>query len=304
MRNVIVILIASLGLCACADTAQFQQPITAFATASANASTAIAALDTQASAGLTAIGEKRALAARHVDARAQSCTLDSKDCVLVFDAQGDAVSTTTIIPKSVAFANSLKNYADALNALEKADSTADVQAAFGKGMSTMAALATAFGQPAGAALAALSTPLSGAVGWGFGQYQNQVKLDALQKATATADSIIKDVAPILEAEFDFGQVAKLQELKADLDAKEDAFDAKPTMDNLKAAIAAANLLDAAVRARPGAVVTALVKAHAALTTAVAHPEVGFATVAAEISAVTDQVQKLEQATKQLDKSAK
>lgn len=303
MRGVILILAASLSLGACADTSQFQKPITAFATASASASTAITSLDAAAATGLTGIREKQAIQTGRIGAQNQSCEMDSKNCILVFKKKGandfSQLAYSSIIPQSVAFVNGVKDYADALDALEKADAQADVQSAFGKGMGAMAVVATAVNQPAGAALAALSTPLTSAAGWGFGQYQNGIKLDALQKATSAADSIIQAAAPTLTAEFDFGNVARLQELKADLDAKEDAFDASPTLNNLNSAIAAANLFDAAVRAQPGSVIASMADAHHKLTLAVAHPDIGFASAVASISALAQQAQNLEQIAKQL-----
>jgi hypothetical protein len=309
MRSAIVILpICLAALCGCADPSQFQAPIATFSSASSSAATSFAALDALSAARLTALREAEAVQSGSVTPSQNGCAANWQGCVLQFQKQGSAiyfqVSYNSLMPKSVAFVNGIRDYAAALDAIEKADASAAVQAAFGSAMGAMAAVAGAVNVPAGAAVTAISKPLTAVVGWGFIRYQNTIKLEALQKATSAAQTIITEAVPVLDDELTLANEAQLATLEANWSSKDQAFSEQPTTANLAAEVDAANALDTALLAKSSSLITALASAHGKLTSAVQAPSESITDLAAAITAFAQQAQNVQQIVKAATPPAK
>jgi hypothetical protein len=299
---------ASLLLSGCADTDQFQAPIASFAAAADSSATSFSALDAASAANLTALRQAEALQVKRVAYAGSDCALTSKGCSLYF-RQGTGsdpkpVYVASVVPKSVAFINGIRDYANALNQLEKADATADVQSAFSSAMGTVSAVAGALNLPAGEASAMLNKPLSATIGWSFGEYQNQIKDEALKSATKAADPIIQQAMPILDAELRFAREAQTSELEQDVQTKDDAFSHQPTAANLKADVQAANTLDAALSSKPSDLFDSLAVAHSKLAAAIQNPKSNPSGSITAIASFVQQAQNVEQMIKVISPTPK
>jgi hypothetical protein len=208
------------------------------------------------------------------------------------------------MPKSVAFVNGIRDYAAALDAIEKADSSAAVQGAFESAMGAMAAVAGAVNVPAGAAVTAISKPLTAVAGWWFIQYQNTIKLEALQKATSASQTIITEAVPVLSDELTLANEAQLVSLEANLNSKDQAFSQQPTQANLTAEVDAANALDTAILAKSSSFITTLATAHGKLTSAVQTPSESITDLVAAVTAFAQQAQNVQQIVKATTSPAK
>ena len=294
----VAVCLAAFGLWGCASPNQLQTPISNFATAATSAATSFTAIDSQGAANLSSLHQAEALTVKRVNAPPDQCAVGDKACRLYYVKSPDTTHKplyyASLMPKSVAFINGIKDYANALNALEKADATADVQSAYSDAMGAITAVAGALNVPAGVATSAISKPLGSVVGWAYGQYQNHLKNDALKAGIPAADKIIQQAVPILDLELQFAATAQAASLQSDFDAKDSAFLAQPTAANLKAEIQAANALDAALSGKPKAVIDDLAAAHAKLAAAAQNPTSSPADTIGAISTFLQQANNLKQ----------
>jgi hypothetical protein len=308
VRSVLLCGFPALLLSGCADTNQFQAPIASFAAAADSSATSFSALDSASASNLTALRQAEALQVRRVAYAGSDCALTSKGCSLYFrqgaGSDPKPVYVASVVPKSVAFINAIRDYANALNQLEKANATADVQAAFSSAMGTISEVAGALNLPAGAASAMLNKPLSATIGWSFGEYQNQIKDEALKTATRAADPIIQQAMPILDAELQLAREAQTSELEQDFQTKDDTFSHQPTAATLKAEVQSANALDAALSSKPSDLFDSLAVAHAKLAEAIANPKNDPSGSIIAIGAFVQQAQNVEQMIKLISPAAK
>lgn len=303
-RNLFLLAFSIVGLAGCTDTAQFQQPITTFSSAADSAATSFAALDAASTTNLNAIRANEVLKLGRVGWSPSDCAANSKACRLYFGSGQTDVYVSSLMPKSVAFVSAIKGYADALDAVEKADASSKVQSAFADSMNAIGSVASAVGMPAGAVAKTIATPLSSVVGWGFLQYQNDIKLEALQKATAAAESVIQAGEPILDHELTLAANAQTDELAKNFQDKDQAFSTSPTAVNLQAEIAAANALNTALTAKTADYFKALATAHSKLADAVRHPGADLSDVIAAVTAFAQQAKNVEDAINALKTPAK
>jgi hypothetical protein len=296
----LILACSSVTLGGCAETNQFGPPIETFSTASTNAAASFKAIDTQVAAQYTTTSEDAAAKIGRVEPASGDCQLTSKGCVIVYRSGGqtNAVYASSLMPKSVAFMNGVAAYASALNAIEKADASANVQTALNQGLAAISTMAGVVNAPAAAAISAIQKPLVGAAIWAFGQYQNSLKLQALQTATQAAEPVIQSAKPILVAEIQFAGIANTAALKQDLNDKDDAFSKAPTAKLLQAEIASANALNTALAVKPD-FFGSLAAAHTQLTAAIKNPEVSPADAISAITAFYQQVANVEQVAKTL-----
>lgn len=266
-----------------------------------SAATSFAALDAASATNLSALRQTEALRGKRVAWASNECSLTSKACSLYFKRPGDPeqrkLYVSSLMPKSVSFVNGVKDYAQALEQLERADAAADVRAAFSEAMGAMSAIAGAVNLPAGGVSTALAKPLSASVGWAFGQYQNELKYEAIRAATKTANPIIQQALPILDAELKFAREAQLAELESNLQEKDDAFSHQANAANLKSEIQAANALNLALSTKPSELFDSMGVAHSKLTAAIANPAENLGSALAAISAFAEQAQTVQQVVK-------
>ena len=277
------------------------QPIADFAAATAKADDGFTDLNKRAAHALYD-KDNDASAIRQKIVFADGCGPRSSGCsVRIKDKNGALVPLhpNVVVPKSVHFLNAMHRYAEALDALDKADAKQDVEATMAKVYGVMTGVATALNLPVGAALAALKEPVTSAGGALYGWDQDQRKLAALQKATAAADPIIQEAVPILSAESTFLETTILTPLRSDFDKKREIFQETPTPETLKAVTDSAATLDVAIKAKGTSPVAALAAAHAELTQVVARPDAlttlaaldQFGTIAGDLATAAHDVQK-------------
>ncbi len=287
-----------LAIGGCANTSQFGPQIATFSNAATGAAASFTVIDAQGAARYTAISEDAAVKSGRVEAPPGDCQLTSKGCAIVYrnGGQTSAVYQFSLMPKSVAFMTGVAAYANALNAIEKADASADIEAALNQGLVAISTVAGAMNVPAGAAVSAIQKPLASSVGWAFGQYQNSLKLQALQKATQAAQPIIQEAQPIIDAELQSAATVNIAALKQDFDDKDDAFSRNPTAVTLQAESSSARALNAALALKPQ-IFDALAAAHTELAAIIQNPQVSPEEAASAITTFAQQTQNMEQIAK-------
>jgi hypothetical protein len=209
------------------------------------------------------------------------------------DTTGIPIVYTSIIPNHVAVAKEIAAYANALNDVAKADSTAKVTAALNKVAATITTLSSAaFPAGGGPAAAAVVTPTANALSWIYGQYQEQFKLDALRKATQSADPLIQRVAVMYGNVGQLlGDVQTAELQKSFVEAKSVWFE-HPSSATLQDYLNKADALDKQLTAAPAKMFTDMGTAHAKLTASLkdeinsfADAEVAIERLAADADAV-------------------
>lgn len=254
----------------CASTSSYQDSIATFAAASDKAATAFRTLDSDATVRLNDLRFHQAADAKTITIPAGNCTTSAQTCTLTFTRDGKQVPVyrADLMPETVIFMDRIHDYANALDALEKADARKDVEAAFGKVLNTAGALATVAGVPGAAIATAAEKPLSSAAGYVFGKYQDSMKREAFIRATTAVDAIIMEARPIISSQIAGLANAKLKPLAEAASDAQDAFNQKPSNETLSAAIDATNLMNAGLHAKLPDFYDNLAAAHAKLKAAV------------------------------------
>jgi hypothetical protein len=290
----------------CASTSSYQQPISTFATAADKAATAVQALDADATAQLNSLRFQKALSDKRIDK--SGCRPDAKECVLTLvlagGAAGPEIYTPDLMPKTVALWNGFKDYAAALDALEKADATKDVQDATGKALGSAASVAGSINAIVGTTIAAIKEPVAAVAAYGYGLYQDNRKQAAIARAVQIMDGVIQDGRDKVTVQLKFIQTAKLAALQKTVDDALDGYNAAPNEANLKAAIDAAKVMDATIKAGLPDLYNSLADAHAKLKEAVIDPKADIAATFNALSAFLVQAQNVKDIADQIENAGK
>jgi hypothetical protein len=311
MRIALIALVA-LALGGCANSAAFQQPITDFATATTAAGTALGTYD---SATTTIINAQRRAAALKpgsvVTFPPSTCAIGTPSCVVTVKIAGGGcpqdlcpVQIDHVIPNELQAMAEITAYAQGLNMIVAADDSANVKAGVDKAMSGIAGLATVVNPAAGAVITAYSAPVASTATFLFQQYQEQVKLDALRKATAAMDPLLYCATPadtcaarMFGTTADFMDAANTADLAQNFKQQWRNFDPSDPQApaELDAWLAAANSLNTALTAKPSDLFNKMATAHHALTTALKSDDLSFGQTLdaiARLSAAADQIKTI------------
>ncbi len=291
-----------LALAACASSASFQQPIADFATAAATASTALQALDQAAAGQYNAIEMAEAVRnPRLIIPKDGECRMSAKACTLIVQSADGSpalpLQVKSLVPNSIAVMAAVSTYANALQTTANADSTAAVQDGLGKSLGAAITIANAVGSPTtGTLVTAIKQPLTDVAVWGFQLYQNDLKVEALQRATAAADPTIQAAMALFGQEYSVIQNANVARAFADYQAKANAAwassgsGAQPAITTLQGS---ADAFDSALKLRSTNVYAQVAEAHHKLMLALQNPEVSLTDAIAQIQVLVQQIQNLQ-----------
>lgn len=270
VRTTIAIVVA-LAVAACSNASDFGSAMSSFSAATDKAKSALESYDKAAAARVTDLRRNEAVAkpvgVRIVDG---DCYTDSVRCRVVYLARQDdpdpkQLTLNTLAPEHLAAMREIALYGKALKAMAEADATAEVKAAVDQATAATTALASIALPTAAPAIGVFAVPVGQAFVWAFGQYQEQMKLNALRFATQQMEPTMRD------AVAKFGQLGRYLgnsdriRLERDLQQKEVAFERLRTRAALDAYLASAQQLDDALSLNPRAVFDDMGKAHSALT---------------------------------------
>lgn len=284
--------------CASPDIAR--KPIADFADATTKAATAFTALNKTGTDALNAYNFDLTITSGQIP-KSTGCTIKADRCTPLITDSGQQIPlvSPSLLPVAVEFMGAAQDYAKALDALEQADSTKAVNEALTNVTSAVTAIATAVDAPAGAAAAILSKPLVSAGSFGFGLYQDSLKLDALQRATEAAEGVFAQAIPVLQKEADHADRAYISQLVTAYDTAHTAFRNSRSKSDLEAEIHAADALDRALKAKSAKMFDAFMAAHSELARVLKNPKTDTTKLIAAIGAFAEQAATVKAAVDQL-----
>jgi hypothetical protein len=197
-------------------------------------------------------------------------------------------------------------YAKSLADITKADETLQIKAGVDAALAAASTLSAALAPQASPAITAFSPPVSAAVVWAFGQYQDQVKLNALRKATAKMDRVLQAVVEKLRGSASVASAVDQDRLVLEYQAKRAAFqDAPtPTATALEEMLAAAAKLDVVQKSQPQEVFEQMAVAHGALTKALIAKDTSFADAWKQIESFVAKAKELAKIVESFAEAAK
>ncbi|GAA0571662.1 hypothetical protein [Rhizomicrobium electricum] len=298
------LLLMAVAVAGCTSTSSYREPIATFASAADKAATAFQSLDDDATGQLNGILFQQAAKDKLI--QKSGCTADSDGCTFTLVGANDGVPVYVpdLMPKTAALLNGIRDYAEALDTLEKADATRDVQAATSKAVGSAAVVAGAVNAIAGTALTSVAEPVGAVVGYGYGLYQDNRKHAAIVRAVTIMDGVIQGGRAEMATKLKLIQTAKLDDLEKAVSTAHTAFLAEKTPDALTRAINAAKAMDAVIKAGLPDLYDKLAEAHAKLKDAVTHPDADPAAVLNALSAFLAQAQRIKDIADKLSTTEK
>ena len=283
----------------------YSKPIATFASATANANSALADLNKTVTAEYTALLSKRALKNQSlaVMGKEGECVLDSKRCRIILVAPADRRKDQLFPPEPpysnlLALMGDVNTYAQNLAALVADDSAekakADVNAALGSVQTLANTVAKADGKGnEKETIPSFATPVGSAVNWLIGQYANYVKLEGLKAATKEARPVIERAATILKQAAIVGSDLQRVQLTDSFRDKIAAYqDNRNSETSLNAAVDAAKLYDGFLRSPVGETFEQMGKAHSALADALQDSNLSWPQVNAQVQSFAAQAEEL------------
>jgi len=262
-------------LAACTTVSDEKAVIGAFSTATGTATEALKTYDAATAARETAKVRAQAVADPDnlvlLDERKEPCGTTSKQCQAFY--KDEPLTVRTIIPNHIDAADAIAAYAAALKEVADADATPQVRAALDKATAAASSLANLVQPGSGPGVRALAGPSANAFAWLYGEYQEEIKLDALRDATRQMNPFIQKAAELFGSAAEqaaFGGV--IADARA-LDKAKKAFADNPSPATINVVAAATDVLDQQLKAPARQVFTNLAETHQMITTAlVKRPE--------------------------------
>lgn len=303
-----------LAVAAC-STADYTQSIDSFATATADASTALAELNTQVTERYKdildeAIRNREVLLTDLPSGDGQpDCTFSAARCRLALvDKTGAVVEPYPPEPPLVNMSllmSEISAYASNLQALLRADTaqkaSADVNAALGSIQNLATTVSNLQSDPNGQPpdVPQFATPTGAAVNWVLGKYIETVKFKGLQHATEAAKPVIQDAAGLFHDVATFASDTPKMEMENQVDAARKALRADPSQANIEAYTRVAGTFDKLLISSPPDLFDKMAKAHDALADSLQGEEVSLATANARIEAFAEEAEQLAKILKDL-----
>lgn len=292
-------LLMGVVLAAC-STADFAQPVNAFAAATTEAGNALGELNTS-----VADAYEERLTASILDGKAflrlaeGECLTTSKACRLVAirDGRSEFYPPSPPLTEMTELMGEVERYAKSLQALLQAD-TADqirsrVDATFGNIEKLAGTVSAAAGGKGRAVpLPELDTALGEAVNWIAGQYVERLKLEGLRQATQAANPVIHDAAELFATAGVVASDAPRAHFAEEVAAAVDRFRTAPDSGTLTAATSAAARYGTFLSSAPGQLFERLAAAHDALTASLVSDGVSVGTAMARIQGLADEATSL------------
>ena len=292
-----------LGAC---STAEYGQPVKDFATATGEADTALAQLNTQVTQSYGRVIENSILAHRSfVKATSGECLTTSTRCRLEItgaNGQKEPYPPEPALARMSVLMAQINRYAGSLKALVEADTAAQaktqVNAALGSVQNLAETIAGLNGPPA-QPVPKFATPVGAAVNWVIGQYVDHVKFSGLQQATAAARPVVRDAGNLFTTVSTFATLGPQADLADAVSSATDAFRTSPTKANLTALTQSAARYDALLTATPPDLFKRMVAAHDALAASLQGENVTLADAIARIDVFAAEAKRLAKVLKDL-----
>jgi hypothetical protein len=319
-------LIPPLFLIACGAPAGLEQATTEFAEAASKNEQALKDLDQAASERLTRIrrdqaiakkiGEQRALVRGESDA---DCTFDGTRCHLTLKTSpaeaGVPLTITSLIPNQLVIAQNITEYAGSLQQIAAADETDKVRKAANSALGSVCGLAgtLAIINPAAAAAKpacdTFSVPVVSLVTFLYGEYQTQLKLSALRKATREMQPILKQVPVVFAKSVELATEGFVRQMVNTYNTAKTNWEDKPNDQTLTGLLTAADNLNGVLETRAAArsgsfAFNEFVSAHEALTNALTNEPSNMSSALAAISQLVDKANQLADIAAKFSASAK
>ncbi len=306
----LVAALALLTLAACNVSSDFQEPIAEFSTATSQAKTALADLNTNAARELTALRHADAIAKPSRVKRAEGCTPKTNGCIVILESdpandedQGGPLTVSSIIPTHVQAMGEISLYAKSLDDIVKADATGAVKTGLDKASAAAAQLASLAGKQYEVAVNAFSVPFNAAATWVFGQYQESIKLRALREATRRMQTVLPDAAAKFGEAADLAHLVAVTRLVDAFGDRQIDFATSATPANLDAYLDAAQRLDVALQMKPSEVFQQLNLAHHELAAALESDDITFGEAILQIDRLVTKVEQLVDIAQDFKKAA-
>jgi hypothetical protein len=299
------LIIGCLFVIAGCSATNYSKPIATFASATANANSALADLNKTATAGYTALLSQSALTNQSLTVKGKDgeCGLDSTRCRIVLVNPNDPSKDQLFPPEPplsdmVAVMGDVNAYAQNLAALVADDSAekakADVNAAFGSVQTLANTVAKADGKGSEKkTVPSFATPVGSAVNWLIGQYANYVKLEGLRAATNEAQPVIERAATLFKGAAivvsDVQRTMLTQSFRKKIDTYQDD---RSSETSLNAAVDAAKLYDGFLQSQPGETFEQMGKAHTVLADALQNSNPSWPQVIAQVQNFAAQAEEL------------
>jgi hypothetical protein len=294
--SLVVALLLSTSACSVAD---YQQPITTFATATKNADSALSTLNTEVTSAYTALLHERAVSGEAlVEVVPDDCLASSAQCrldLLARDGQTQPLTPPPALRNMMALMGSISAYADNLEAVVSADTAAEVTTNVNATIGSIENLADTVEQAGGSSppvdLSAYTTPAGEAVTWIVGQYAASVKIHGLRRATSEAQPVIAAATEVFEKAAETAALVPRATMSGDVEQQLAAFQANRSQANLDKLIQSASQFNAFLEAKPADVFAKMDTAHETLTREL-QGDASLAEAIARIEAFASEAQRL------------
>lgn len=277
--------------------ANYEKPIARFAEATKKAETALASLNEHTTKAYSNILKRKAKAGnRLVRAKGGDCLAGSERCRLVLldqQRREEPLTPGSSIPKMLIVMADIRQYADGLHALLKAENGQKASAHVNEALGSIQDLAKKLGDGgAPTAIPDFATPVGAGANWLIGQYVNKVKLDGLRHATKSAKPVIASAANLFATAASFGLDAQKARIAEGISERIEAFKRGPTDSNLEALIKDAVAYDRLLSTEPGETFRKLASAHSALADRLQDRSVSLVDAFEKIEAFAEEAEQL------------
>ena len=274
LRACAIAAIGLLGLAACSVT-DYQKPISDMAAAVDQSIASINKLDQRMTAARNEqwrkdIADETAL----LVAASGACSLGKPRCLLEILHKGSSQTSqfpsASVIPKARAGLTGLNAYVANLRSIVEADTVNKVTASANSALGSLKNIETAIeeaGGPKAGLVANFSEPTGSMINWLVGQYVDYVKVQALKKATKSAQPVIARLASFYDTIAEAAATYDLGNAAADFVKAQETFDNATTINSqaINQYVSAAQKYDQSLRASSARPLKAFADAHAKLT---------------------------------------
>ncbi len=296
LRRTVTFTVLAVLVSGCA-VANYEKPIAQFAEATKKAEMALASLNKHTTEAYSNILKRKAkVGDRLVQAKSDDCLAGSKRCRLVLldrRRNEEALTPGPSIPRMLIVMADIRQYADGLHALLKAENGQKASAHVNEALGSIQDLAKKLGDGgAPTAIPDFATPVGAGANWLIGQYVNKVKLDGLRHATKSAKPVIASAADLFATAASFGLDAHKARIAEGISERIDAFKRGPTDSNLEALIKDAVAYDRLLSIKPGETFHKLASAHSALADRLQDRSVSLVDAFEKIEAFAEEAEQL------------
>lgn len=301
------ILVLLLG--GCSTASDHEAVITALASATQEAATALSNYDHAAAERVTQLTRDDAVEMvpkneAWVNYPKDNCLSSSTDCELRLYTENDQetgrpLTVKTLIPRHVAAANEIVAYTKALQEVAAADSTKEVSGALQQVSVTIGSLANIVQPGSGPAVRAVTGPSANALAWVYGKYQEHLKISALREATAAMAPVMRDAATEFSRVESISQGAGINRRVAEFQGQLKDYEASKSEPDLTSLLSLQENLKDALTAAPGTVFKDIGEAHENLVHALSDKPESLADVRAALDRILKDAKDLQKIAKEL-----